>query len=475
MTDYDRVEYPSTPFPQCHPDRLAVIARLFGLSPVPVETSRVLEIGCGDGLNLIASALVLPYAQFLGVDVSQAAIRRGKNLVRELGLNNIRLERRDFRSLSRAKEFHYVIAHGIYSWIPADIRDTLLATIERVLHPRGIAFVSYNAYPGAYLRQMVREMAGLFADESMAGARAWLGAAQKLSTGPPLYRAVLADEAADMLRREDGALFHDDLAQTNSPCWFRDFISHAGSHGLDYVAEANLATTGASGLPNEALHGHKDRIRMEQYADFLRGRRFRQTLLCHAGQAVLALPESSTLNDCYAGGPLNAGVPQSDGTVEYASRVGGSYRTSLLGERCILESAAAAWPRYLPVNELGGEALPALVALFAANMIDLRTVPPPVSAEQGIRRGNHPEASPLARAQSLRGTSVTTLHHLEVAIGSGSLRTLLGLADGTRTRAGLIRDLGKSYPSESKDQVTRAVDQHLEDLRLYGLLTDPAK
>ena len=66
--------YPARPFLQCHPDRLAVMARLFGLRPEPVERCRVLEIGCGDGVNLMASSLVLPGAAFRGIDLSGAAI-----------------------------------------------------------------------------------------------------------------------------------------------------------------------------------------------------------------------------------------------------------------------------------------------------------------------------------------------------------------------------------------------------------------
>src|SRR5437868_6019600 len=100
MTDYDLVEYTAKPFLQCHPDRLAVMARLFGLNPAPPESSRILEIGCGDGVNLIASGVVLPRARFYGIDLNQTAIRRGKTLVRELGLKNVRLEKRDLRSLS---------------------------------------------------------------------------------------------------------------------------------------------------------------------------------------------------------------------------------------------------------------------------------------------------------------------------------------------------------------------------------------
>src|SRR5690348_3889512 len=46
---YDDVPYPTFPRIETHPDRLAAVATLFGMTPAPVRNCRVLEIGCGDG------------------------------------------------------------------------------------------------------------------------------------------------------------------------------------------------------------------------------------------------------------------------------------------------------------------------------------------------------------------------------------------------------------------------------------------
>lgn len=48
-TPYDELPYPSLPFAQSHPDRLATVARLRGLGAAPVENCRVLELGCAGG------------------------------------------------------------------------------------------------------------------------------------------------------------------------------------------------------------------------------------------------------------------------------------------------------------------------------------------------------------------------------------------------------------------------------------------
>jgi tRNA G46 methylase TrmB len=70
INPYDAIPYRSGSFPQTRPDRLAAIAKLFGLDAPPVETARVLELGCGSGGNLIGLAHDYPDGQFLGVDGS---------------------------------------------------------------------------------------------------------------------------------------------------------------------------------------------------------------------------------------------------------------------------------------------------------------------------------------------------------------------------------------------------------------------
>ena len=59
-TTYDEVRYSNYPYAQTHPDRLATVAALHGLSTPDPATARVLEIGCGAGGNLIAMATASP-------------------------------------------------------------------------------------------------------------------------------------------------------------------------------------------------------------------------------------------------------------------------------------------------------------------------------------------------------------------------------------------------------------------------------
>src|SRR3954454_2244031 len=94
-TAYDTFAYPANCYPATHPDRLAALATLFGMSPAPVDACRVLEIGCGDGGNLIPMAYFLPRCRFYGVDLAGAAIADGRRALQDLKLRNVELAVRD--------------------------------------------------------------------------------------------------------------------------------------------------------------------------------------------------------------------------------------------------------------------------------------------------------------------------------------------------------------------------------------------
>jgi SAM-dependent methyltransferase len=159
LTSYDEVLYASYPFPQTHPDRLATLASLFGLHPAPVTGCRVLELGCGDGANLVPMAFGFPQSQFVGIDLAARPIALGQAQVAGLKLENLDLRCCDILAVDAAfGEFDYIIAHGVYSWVQEAVRDRLLAVCKERLVPAGVAYVSYNTYPGYHLRDLVRGM-----------------------------------------------------------------------------------------------------------------------------------------------------------------------------------------------------------------------------------------------------------------------------------------------------------------------------
>jgi len=158
-TTYDELPYSDRAFVQAHPDRLAVVGALHGLSPAPVDRCAVLELGCGLGGNLIPMAAVLPESRFLGIDLSVRQVEQGRALIERLGLRNVELRRQDLMDFGEGDgPFDYILCHGVYSWVPPAVQDRILSICKRKLTPRGLATISYNVYPGWHLSGAVRDI-----------------------------------------------------------------------------------------------------------------------------------------------------------------------------------------------------------------------------------------------------------------------------------------------------------------------------
>src|SRR5579884_2024888 len=158
-TSYDDIPYVSNPFLQSHPDRLATIATLFGLSIIRVDRCRVLELGCASGGNLLPMAQSFPESTFIGIDYSARQIADGQKFVEKLGLKNVQLKCLSILDITpEFGSFDYIICHGVYSWVPPPVQEKILDICRRNLTPNGIAYVSYNTYPGWHMRGMIRDM-----------------------------------------------------------------------------------------------------------------------------------------------------------------------------------------------------------------------------------------------------------------------------------------------------------------------------
>jgi SAM-dependent methyltransferase len=463
-TIYDQVLYRTHPAPEAHPDRLAAQARLFGMSPAAVECCSELEIGCGDGSHLIPIALAYPRSRCAGIDLAGVPIEKGKELAGRLNLGNIALQQLDLMDVDAGLgRFDYIVAHGLYSWVPRGVRDKLLEICRSLLAPEGVAFISYNTYPGGHLRQMVRDML-LYDTQGIVDPQERIERATSLlrflAESSP-RSAALRDEVAEMLTFPPSALFHDDMAEVNQPVHFQQFVEHASRHGLQYLAEAEFRAQGHAGLPAktvETLRGKAggDRIREQQYLDFVRCRRFRQTLLCHKEAALSSAPDAGGVARLYAASgvrPISSSPDvSSDREEEFQSPEGHTIRTNLPLAKAALVSLSSCWPVAMSFEELAsqvssGPGSPAqlaelLVGLCLSGLVDLHATPSRFVAQAGER----PRAYVLARLQAQSGTRVTTLRHSSVELEDDLVRRLLLLADGTRDRRQILTEMNVNPP-----------------------------
>jgi SAM-dependent methyltransferase len=372
---YDELPYESRFFTATHPDRLATMAVLHGLNPPGVGRCRVLELGCADGGNLVAMAQTLPGATFLGVDFSPRQVAQGVAQIARLGLTNVEL-----RAMSLAEiddsfgQFDYIVCHGVYSWVGAETRAKILDVCARNLVRDGVAYVSYNTYPGWHARGMVREMMvyhdaglppGTDAPRRIAEARALLEFLARSATPAEGFHALaLRSEAAQVRQNDDTYLFHEHLEPENRPFYFHEFAGDARAAGLIAFAQArfDIAESALAPAVRQAIARlSTDRVRREQYLDFVLNRTFRRSLLCRADRA----PADAPLPDAVPRLRLTAmSRPQApDPDVRSEAPVGfiTVYNDQMTVGQPLLKAAVVAlfqrWPRSAGFDELWSETL----------------------------------------------------------------------------------------------------------------------
>lgn len=486
---YDTVPYPGRAFAQTHPDRLATMAALFGLDAPPPGACRVLELGCGDGGNLLPMALALPGSAFVGVDLSVPAIEQARAIASELSLENVRFEARGFDDYEvPAGSADYVIAHGVYSWLDEPLRERLMALCGRALSSRGVAYVSYNAMPGHGTRQILRAMlacggVGLVEDpvQRLAAARALLAEAASIWPAGEGLETTFGAQARMLATHSDALLFHDTLAAVNHAPYFAQFAAHAGRHGLQYLAEAEFTEMQTRALPTalqQRLSAIDDVVRREQLLDFLKQRMFRQTLLCRDEIVLDRSPSPRRIAAMAVAGSIASeasGAPDGDGGVTFTGSAGATLTTELPALVAALRRIGERWPASEWIADLAGDDPAQLDTLcetlllgFAASLVRLHVHPPAVSPVAGAR----PCASPLARRQARERGLLTTLRHTSIHFEDDVGRRLLELLDGTRDRAALVAELAASGPAAAGDPTTLAgdVERALVMLARFALL-----
>lgn len=505
-TAYDVVPYPSRVQLRLHPERTATIARLLGVELADVRKSRVLELGCGNGLNLASMALASPESHFVGVDLASQPITSGRELLAEAKIGNVELLEGDIASLSNELgTFDYVISHGVYSWIPPEARDALLAACKRFLAPRGIAYVSYAVYPGCHVRELVRDMMLIHTDgladplEKVKEGITFVGFIKENQSAGAGYRALLEAELERLQMVSPEYLFHDDFSTENAPVYFGAFIHHARGHGLDFFSESHFSSFSDANVTPElktvlSALAHGDIAVEEQYMDFLKCRGFRQTLLCHQGATVDRTPHLERVFSLCVAGDLQATSSEPklfDATSEkYRTSKGLELSTPRPLLKVMFGLLGEAWPMSVPVETLWHDTNASLRAHGVASAADDREafartlvqaaggmfvdlgVNPPTLVKHLSER---PVASPLARAEARRGSMVTNLRHASQLIDDAAACYLLTLLDGSRTRPELLREtrtwLDRAATGDPKPTLEPEwVDHALEKMARLALL-----
>jgi SAM-dependent methyltransferase len=295
------------------PDWLDLAARVAGQpSPrrTPAAPFRYLELGCGQGFGLCLLAAANPRGAFIGVDFIPEQIAHAEHVAAAAGLTNIRFVQADFLDLAAAwpgdfGSFDYVALHGIYSWVPPQVRAAVVACIGHATHPGSLVYVSYNTQPGwlatlpfQHLSHLIKETSGksggaVFEESIALFDRLRAGGAATFQILPGLKARLDAVKT-----RSTGYLVQEYLHEHWQPFWHSEVAKELAAAGLAHAGTATLAETMLPAiLPpplRDAITAQADPRLRQDVQDFTINQSFRRDLFHRGGDAPAPQPLGQT-------------------------------------------------------------------------------------------------------------------------------------------------------------------------------------
>lgn len=292
--------YADTFFRELSPVWLNYVAALNGATPRGLDRPfTYLELGCGFGRSTVVNAGAFAKGEFHACDVNPSHIEEGARYAEALGVGNITFHDVSFEQLrSRAlPAFDFIVLHGVYSWVGADVRRTIRRLIHDSLKPGGLVYVSYNCLPGwsveVPLRRLLLEL-GATADGGSAEptVRA-LASLQSLSASKLRYfganpSAVTAVEA--YTRGSSHYLAHEFLNEAWEPFYSVDVADDMVEAGVRYLGSATLVDNHPAlvveALAAQAVSSLATPRQRQLAIDFAANQRFRRDVFVRGQDAL---------------------------------------------------------------------------------------------------------------------------------------------------------------------------------------------
>lgn len=465
--DYSTNRYPTKAQSHLHIGNLYATALLKGYRPADVETARVLEIGCGDGMNLIPMACSLPQARFVGVDYALAPVESAREVASTLTLKNFHCHHADICEMADDfGEFDYIIAHGFYSWAPEDARDALWRVAGGSLAPNGMLFVSYNVLPGwrqtAMLRDFIQLEKRRFQDEPDALNQVWESVSFLASFKETSH--PLAIQAARSVAKGLDTSIHDEFQLETRAFHLKEVLDSGTAAGFRYVGDAVhkvrsglQADTRVADFLDE-IAGDDFALR-EQYLDVMTLRPFRQSIFALDSHSPDSRSFDERVEQLHVSTAIRVSEPNQNGQRLFEGSFNGQSKDDLRFES---EDPVAAWlfahlaerfPANAPVGETIRQAFQQnpqweppvqqefwklFEELVEAGAFNLSPLPLPLPEPAKLRHDARHRVSALNRLEAGLGRDITTRLHTTLPIRDPLHRALLLLLDGTRTTEEIV-------------------------------------
>jgi SAM-dependent methyltransferase len=304
---YTANPYTSGQNPAYDPIRMATAVRLNGLEVPSIAGSRLIDVGCSTGQQLLADAEAHPDMQFVGIDSSPVHIEHAQQRAKAMGLGNVELHCASLATLDDSLgRFDYVVFAGVYSWVPAAVRSHIMPLCARLLAPHGIAAVSFNVNPGWATRMVVRDLirthpafeedpesAFAFSNSALS----WIIAQTQSARADDSYRAQLR-AIAHQLQHNPSQVFYEIMAPECQPLELHEVVADAARAGLRYTDDGTVAS-GSFIPPDRSVPTGIHDVFAHQTYDRVHGTMYRIAYLVDGGREVGDPPDVDEICDMY--------------------------------------------------------------------------------------------------------------------------------------------------------------------------------
>lgn len=211
----------------------------------PREEFRYCDLGCGEGVTLLAMAAAYPQSRFIGVDINACYIEAAQGAAQISGLHNVEFIVASFKEFadSKPEKFQYVAAHGILSWVSPEVQDEFRDTVARIISPEdGLLYCGYCVLPGmqeskamfTYLQNNFDVNDGAILNKLRSGIE---DVKKAQSLGFPIFsqRKQINGVILELSNRSDPFLVHEYGNKHFDPKFFSDFRVAFEGVGLNFA------------------------------------------------------------------------------------------------------------------------------------------------------------------------------------------------------------------------------------------------
>jgi len=452
MTTYDENPYPSFFHPSTNPARIGAVVKAMGLVPPPTANARILDVGCGDGLNAMTIGMAFPGASVEAFDLSTVQIARGLALCEGAGIRNVTLSACGLSDFpDHGSRYDYIIAHGLYSWISEPVAGDLLALIRERLAPGGIAILSHDTPPLGAMKASLIEFLRAYTDgitepkQRLREARIGLAKLMQAQAAESPYLNFL-QMIQSIYGWSDDAFVSHDLLSEDYRCVSPEQLQHeCATVGLMLLGDCQMSSVfedAANPLWRDVVEQMgPSAVKRAIAADHLGGRMFRTSIIAHSDHPPAIDRQGSRLSGLYFSS--NAGADIETDTESGTQRVTytGENRSKLTAHEPviiqIIEALRDAFPSELTLDEVAAHLdIPinlveaGLKRALVASVVTAFSEP----LSKVSRAPERPKISELSRHLALLDYEDIPTRRLEIAtLSDEGARWLVSKMDGFHT------------------------------------------